>query len=341
MPTIHIPDLRAKLDLLKAARRTARDGTVRHPYPSDREIARAMPHAEGGGLVMDPGTFSKAADHEKLSLNYLPAFLRLFAIPGVPDILDSARTEDAHWIALAQEPIDAFRARVRLSDGDSYLGSPGALWDAFCARAPGLEVDGARRGHLALHAVDRPDPLRGGLMRTLPQGAPNPVRDEADPIFTCRAGDRVGFVFSLAGLLRPEPRGYHVFAFHDVRVDEGRYFVPLVPFPPTEGTIMPRIPTRDAILEVPENPHAGNCLVVPDNWGTLRTVVAVVTGKALEDEILEDSRTDFQIRYERLDLLAARLADAARWPAGSFAILRFQYRVLPRGPAADQTNPMR
>ena len=82
-------------------------------------------------------------------------------------------------------------------------------------------------------------------------------------------------------------------------------------------------------MQVPLPRGPEQFLEIYAEWGSLRSLVAVVSDRRLDEEILLESRCRRQLRLERLDLLAARLADPRAWPTGSFTVWELNYKVEP------------
>ena len=326
---VELPDLRSKIRLLLEGR-VPRDGRLRPVFAKQSIIAQEM------GL--DPAELSKAMANARLSSAKVPELLRLFKL-DVADWVVPRSDEDHHWMRLAQEPIDAFRARVRLAGGDDYAGASGAIWDRFIA---GLRADQRctpRPAHsFTIVARERKDwhsPMpvvnaqRLGPQHEALFGAP---RRSSLPVVRAGQWARV-FLDTRAALPRRhvDAAGAYVFVFQDVVVDRTRHIAPLVPFPPDSALAMPdeRVASGDPVVQVPLPHGTEQFLEVYADWGSLRSLVAVVTDRRLDEEILLDSRSRRQLRLERLDLLAARLADAREWPPGSHTVWELQYQVEP------------
>ncbi len=120
---IDLPDLRQKISLLLEGHEP-RDGRMRPVFTKQSIIANEM------GL--DPAELSKAMAGARLSSAKVPALLRLFKL-DVADWIVPQTDEDRHWQSLAQEPLHAFKARVRLAGGDDFSGGSGSTWDRFMA----------------------------------------------------------------------------------------------------------------------------------------------------------------------------------------------------------------
>ncbi len=326
---VDLPDLRQKIDLLLEAPPGGRPRFFKHSA-----VAAAM------GL--DPTDLSRALGSQRLSTARVAPFLRLFGLEPGDWLLPQTAAEKA-WLELAQEPVEAFRARLRLAGGPA-LGPPaGSLWEAFIDRLRQARVSAPAAAHcFSIVARDRQDwlqpPAATTGARMGPPGDPWRAGAQAGGLPVLRAGQFAKvFLDTQAALPRRNVAGdgAWVFLFQDVVVDRRRLIAPLVPFPGGSVLAMPdeRVGGGGAepLLQVPLPRGAEQFLEIYAEWGRLRSLVAVVSSRPLDEEILAQSRQQRQIGLERLDLLAARLADTRRWPAGSYAVWELQYKVEPAG----------
>lgn len=329
---IDLPDLRQKISLLLEGHEP-RDGRMRPVFTKQSIIANEM--------ALDPAELSKAMAGARLSSAKVPALLRLFKL-DVADWIVPQTDEDRHWQSLAQEPLHAFKARVRLAGGDDFSGGSGSTWDRFMA---GLRQAGrSTPGHpnsFKIVAHDRHEWQSPKLSTQVARLGPpdDPLRHAGNqpglPVLQAGQWAKV-FLDTQAALPHRNVgvTGAYVFVFQDVVVDRTRHIAPLVPFPQDSALAMPGEHVAggrdfDPLVQVPLPRGAAQFLEIYAEWGSLRSLVAVVTDRGLEDEILLDSRSKRQLSPERLDLLASRLADVKAWPPGSFTVWELNYRVEP------------
>ena len=297
-------------------------------------------------MGLDPAELCKAMANGRLSSAKVPELLRLFKL-DVADWVVPRTDEDHHWMRLAQEPIDAFRARVRLAGGDDYAGMSGVTWDRYLAglRAERRSLPAPAHSFMIV-ARDRGDWQRplpaSGAPRLGPHGDALHGGQRRERLPVVRAGHWAK-VFLDARAALPQRNvaaaGAYAFVFQDVLIDRSRHIAPLVPFPPDSALAMPdeRVEAADPLVQVPLPRGPEQFLEVYAEWGSLRSLVAVVTDRRLDEEILIDSRCRRQLRLERLDLLAARLADRRAWPPGSHTVWELRYQVEP---AHDGAAPL-
>ncbi len=322
---IAVRDLRRKLVWLLEHSRTP-DGQRR--FANHRALADA--------LAMNEADLSRAIGTESMSTSRLPPLLELFDLDAGTWKLP-VTASDAYWEQLALEPFDAFRARVRLAGGDDFGTDGGSTWDRFLASSritPEArhftivardEAEWARPRHAAQHASH----ARMGPPRTSPTTAA-----AAAKTLVLHPGQMARVYLDAAAALparRVHERGAHVFVFQDVIVGRRRCIASLVPFPDGRGLVMPdgRIDPGPGLVEVPVPRGAQQFLEIYPDWGTQRSLVAVITDRPLDEEIVAESRRHDMMQIERLDLLAARLSDRDAWPDGSWAVWELVYKVLP------------
>ncbi len=335
-----IQDLDKKLDLLRAKREidAIDPRNVSYPLITNTKIAAKIKHADPRRRPLSGADISHALERRELSSAYLPSLLGLFGLSernGVPRWIDPDNDDHKRWIDLLKEPVEAFSARVRLLGGESYAAPPGGLWDKYF-KPRITDAEKAARDRLAVYDIEKPLPtdLR---TRALPPGALNPVR-ERPAMPELFAYDHVRFHATLGPALSPRVSPMYVLAFHDVTLPGSRYFVPLFPSPAIieveplgenvaaacfEATIVSK-----SELSIPDIASDPNHLVVPQNWGEIRTVVMVISSKPFDEEIVAEATSDWQIRAETLDLLAARLLEPGRRYGRDHALWRLSYRVV-------------
>ena len=329
---VELPDLRRKIGLLLEGR-VPREGRLQAVFTKQSLIAQE--------LGLDPAELSKAMTAGRLSTAKVAPLLRLFRL-DVGDWVVPETEEDHHWLRLAQEPIDAFRARVRLAGGDDYGGVCGATWDRFIAERRAAErCTPGQPNSFKIVARDpaewrspRPAataPRLGPPGEALPDGASH----AGLPVLRAGQWAKV-FLDTQAALPQRNvsAAGAYVFVFQDVVIDRTRHIAPLVPFPDDSTLAMPGEFVAggrgaDPIVQVPLPRGREQFLEIYADWGSLRSLVAVVSDRRLDEEIMLDSRSRRQLRLERLDLLAARLADRQAWPPGSYAVWELHYKVEP------------
>lgn len=335
---VELPDLRQKIGLLLEGR-VPRDGRLRPLFPKQSIIAEEM--------RMDPAELSKAMSSGRLSTAKVPELLRLFKL-DVGDWVVPETAEDRLWMGMAREPIDAFRARVRLAGGDDFSGGGGGNWDRFMlGQRLNERSTPADPNSFRIVARDRGDWLHprapAGAPRMGPPGDAWHAGARPPRLPVLQAGQlALVFLDTQAALPRRNvaAHGAFVFLFQDVVIDRTRHIAPLVPFPAGSTLAMPDEhiaggPGHDPILQVPLPRGREQFLEIYADWGSLRSLVAVVTDRRLDEEILIDSRCQRQLRLERLDLLAARLGRKQDWPEDSYTVWELNYKVEPRGaPAA-------
>jgi hypothetical protein len=324
---VELPDPRDKIKLLLEGR-VPRDGRLRPVFTKQSVIAQEM------GL--DPSELSKAMAVGRMSSAKVPELLRLFKL-DVADWVVPQTDEDRHWMLLAQEPIDAFRARVRLAGGDDYAGVSGVTWNRFItALRAAQRCTPGNPNSFRIVARDRKEwqtpPPAPAAPRLGPQADPFHAVQRRAGLPVMRAGHWAKVFLDTQAALphrHVAAAGAYVFLFQDVLIDRTRHIAPLVPFPPDGALAMPgeRVDGGEPLVQVPLPRGAEQFLEVYAEWGSLRSLVAVVTDRRLDEEILLDSRCRRQLRLERLDLLAARLADRRAWPPGSHTIWELQYQV--------------
>jgi hypothetical protein len=331
---IAMPELRRKIGLLLDGR-TPRNGAMRPVFNKQSIIAQ--------GMGLDPSELSKAMAHDRLSTIRVAAFLRLFKL-DVADWIVPQTSEDRHWLELAQEPLDAFCARVRLAGGDDYTGRAGDTWDRFMADLKSTgRCTPKDAGAFMIDARDPQDwlhPTPGAHGQRMGPRSDPLAEVRHDPgLPLVRAGQWARVYLNVMHALRERhvmQAGAYIFIFQDVLIDRTRHIAPLVPFPPDCAVTMPGERVHgiaeggDPLVQVPLPSGQEQFLEIYSNWGLKRSLVAVVSDRPLDEEVLLDSRSQRQICLERLDLLAARLVDPQRFPAGSYVVWKLEYAVEPR-----------
>lgn len=329
---IEVPDLRQKIDLLVGTQSNA-DMSSRPPFGKQGAVAAALGWNDGAPLA-------KAIASNQISSSKVPALLRLFGIHQVRDWIVPETPQDRFWMALLQEPFDAFCARICLAGGDCFAGDVGSTWDRFLGvqrRRWRTTAPGAKPLRIVARSIEGWQNIArsSGSDRLWPPGAPDPAEAYPTRMPLLHVGDlvRVYLDTRTAPLERAATQfGAYVFLFHDVVIRQRRSILPLVPFPPGSQLVMPgeRIEgglNGDPVLQIPVPRGEHQFLTVPQKWGSIRTMVAVVTDRPLDDEVLEDARSQHEIRLERLDLLAARLSNEAQWQQRNYAVFDVQYAV--------------
>jgi hypothetical protein len=326
---VDLPDLRQKINLLLEGR-VPRGGRLRPIFTKQGIVAEEL------GLA--PAELCKAIASGRLSTAKVPGLLRLFEL-DVGDWVVPETEEDRHWLRLAQESIDAFRARVRLAGGDDFSGGSGGTWDRFVVGLRGAaRCTPSNPNSFKIVARDREDwlnPRPSAAKRMGPPGDAFHGGSRLPSLPVLRAGQFAKvFLDTQAALPQRNVRvdGAYVFLFQDVVIDRSRHIAPLVPFPPDSTLAMPgeRVAGGgdcDTLMQVPLPRGPEQFLEIYADWGSLRSLVAIVTDRTLDEEIVVESRGRRQLQLERLDLLAARLADKQAWPEGSYTVWELQYKV--------------
>ena len=322
-----VPDLKLKIEQLLHGC-LDRDGRPR--FPMQCLLAEA--------LDLDPAQLSRALHSGKLSTARVPALLKLYELDA-GDWMYPSTEADRRWLALALEPFRAFCARVRLAGGDDHADEGGRTWDRFAGdlrRTARTTPSNSNSFRLVAHdAADWRHPHDAAAKRMGPSGEGSLHGRHHEGLPTVRAGQWAKvFLDTRAALPQRNVRakGAWVFAFQDVVVDRRRHIAPLVPFPADSALAMPDEHVgggADTLLQVPLPRGREQFLEIYADWGSLRSLVAVVTERPIDEEIITESRHHRQLQLERLDLLAARLTDRKAWPEGSFTVWELQYKVEP------------
>ena len=334
MSRVNIPEFHDKLELLRRSAPVldfaSRNGST---VPTETDLCKWM-HLRGGTpLALDRSELSRASGNGKykdsLTSEHARSFLIAFGVSGVPTGLDVPAPDNQAWLSLLNEPVEAFRSRIMLAGGECAGPPPGERWDRFFTaerRKLANEV-GSRMVSLLRRGVTREQPANG-FDRALPPGAPSPILkpDETGQPQVI-VGEKIAFQLDpgKAGL-RPSPF-CHLFVVQEVRTGGERVFLPLLPYPGDFGAIMPSTSVETKPVSIPADP-ARHALEVPPNWGAQRSILVVVTPRALEPQICVTEDTRDVVRSERMDLLATRLQKSGV----EFAIARFSYLVRPIAP---------
>lgn len=324
---IAVPDLALKIERLL---RHCMDAHGRRRYTLQSQLAEAM--------GMDPAQLSTAVHTGQLSTANMPALLDMYGLDA-GSWLFPANEAERRWLTLVLEPFDAFCARVRLAGGDDYAERAGSTWDHFieCFRVASLTMptDSEKFCIIARDALDWHGFHVGANKRMGPPGEAGVIASRRLLLPTVRVGQLAKVYLDTRAALPQRDvraRGAWVFMFQDVVVDRKRHIAPLVPFPAGTALNMPEEHIgagQDTLLQVPLPRGVDQFLEIYADWGSLRSLIAVVTDRPLDDEIVSEGRSFRQLQLERLDLLAARLTNRKAWPAGSFNVWELQYRVDP------------
>ena len=322
-----VRDQQRKLRLVLERIRTP-TGELR--FPTHAALAKA--------LGLHPADLSKVMNGAPLSSTRIPALLRLFDLDVDDNVAELEGEAVAQaWMDLACEPFDAFRARVRLAGGDDHCGEAGGTWDDFMRRLRGGGAASPANRAFTLTARDegdwlRPPPLDANRMGPRRhQSGDN--RAPHEPLIV-HAGHLARVFLDAQAALPRRPvsrRGAHVFIFQDVLVGKQRRIAALVPYPDGRGLEMPSghiVSGSEPVLQVPTPRGREQFLEIYPDWGSRRSLVAVVTDRPLDAEIIDESRRHDMMQIERVDLLAARLEDRDRWPDGSWTVWELPYQVV-------------
>lgn len=327
------PDLDRKIALLLNGRRLEKE-TLQAPFKTQRDVAEK--------LQLDPADLTRCMKEQRIPTSRIPGFLGFFelTVPEWGRKTESDMTEEeTAWIKLAQEPYAAFCARVRLAGGDDFSGEAGKTWRSFVDSLGKTRLPPANSKAFEIVARSREEwrqpPPGPGAVRMLPPGARDPAKIRPAHLPLVHAGD-LARIFLDTRVALPkrnvEADGAYVFLFQDVVISRRRHILPLVPYPSGSSVIMPSEKLKggrdgDPVLQVPLPGGKEGFMEIPSGWGVRRSIFAVVTDRMLDEEILCESRTQEQLQIERLDLLAARFADEALWPQGSYAVWELEYAV--------------
>jgi hypothetical protein len=332
-----IQDLDKKLDLLRAKREIDANDPRNSIFPFDtnKRIAGALKHATSNQSLSGVD-ISHALERRELSSAYLPSLLRLFGLDHrnqVPQWIEPGNADHERWIDLLKEPVEAFSARVRLLGGESYAKAPGHAWDAYF-KPMADDCDKAAKDRLTVYDIHKPLP-NASWQRALLPGVPNPIPERpAMPELFVDANVR--FQATLGRALSAPVSPLYVLAFHDISLTGSRYFIRLFPLPtvidadPPKNLAACRAATAVKATEL-RVPDDESYLVLPSNWGEVRSLVLVISSKQFDDEIMAETAGGSQIPAEALDLLAARLRGLERKYGEDHVLWRLRYRVVDCG----------
>ena len=322
-----VPELEAKIKLLKDAPMVMENGIVRARFSTQKAVAQE--------LHMHEADLSKAIAAQELSTEKIPALLGLFGLKY---------KDQKECLELAQEPLAAFLPRVALARGRNYVAPPeGKAWNDFCdrlhmSRGP---LGPADTRSFELEAKSREEWRRPlGLTRMLVPEQPDPARMHSKNLLVVHEGDAARLYLNVAAALsKPRPLDGRVclflFLFQDVVINRERQIIPMVPCPDESRARFPgeRVPsdvhTKTMQLPLPLPGGEESFFDIPAGWGSDRTIWAVITDRQLENEIVGEGRREWRLEIESLDLLAARLSDPKRCPPGSYAVWKLRYAVEP------------
>lgn len=222
-------------------------------------------------------------------------------------------TLPSSYRSLLVEQVDALCARVRLAGGAAGVRRPGAVWDEFVSRQPSAAQPREDRVAVALVQGDSREQVSAcGSVRAIQEVA---------------AHSRVALEIQVPEALLATDEAVHLFLFQDVRTEDARQFVAMLPLPATPGFRVAPMPTRSSLVMHPIEPDEANCFIVPEHWGPVRRMFGVASTRPFGRALIEDAMMNWTISPSMLDLLAARLQDPDRWKAGSFEVWQATYSV--------------
>ena len=252
--------------------------------------------------------------------------LRLFGL-DCPDAIDARDHSHLTYLKLLQADMDNFIVELRTLGADIPSTAPavGDLWNKLVRIAD--QRNATARNYIALNPIDRARDLPVGPTRCLPPGVSNVVKPRDFPVV--KVGERISYVVGLAGFEPSVAAGeVHLCGFHS-GVDSGRpLHVPMLPTP--WGDVERDGPLNrkwSLAVEIPHRPNAERCFVVSGEWGPTISAHVLVTRTPMDDHILRVFGSNERLDAEFLDLIAARLMDQARRPAGSWTLLRTSFNV--------------